>query len=84
MKPPLSGKEIGYHTDGAYIPWDLATIWIALDDVTAHSGTLGKRYLPLDGEMDWMDEWIVIISYYILSYIISYLILYNRVRKGIS
>ncbi len=47
MKPPLSGKEIGYHTDGAYIPWDLATIWIALDDVGAHSGTLGRiLYLP--------------------------------------
>jgi ectoine hydroxylase-related dioxygenase (phytanoyl-CoA dioxygenase family) len=40
MKPPKGGKEIGYHTDTAYIPWPEVTCWIALDDVSAATGTL--------------------------------------------
>lgn len=40
MKPPHHGKEISYHTDCAYIPWKEVTVWVALDDVSASSGTL--------------------------------------------
>eukprot|EP01114_Cavostelium_apophysatum_P024302 TRINITY_DN9469_c0_g1_i5.p1 TRINITY_DN9469_c0_g1~~TRINITY_DN9469_c0_g1_i5.p1 ORF type:complete len:321 (+),score=44.53 TRINITY_DN9469_c0_g1_i5:41-1003(+) len=40
MKPPQRGKEISFHTDCAYIPWPEVTFWVALDDVSARSGTL--------------------------------------------
>jgi len=39
-KPPHGGKEISFHTDTAYIPWEEVTCWIALQDVNAKSGTL--------------------------------------------